>query len=110
VQRLNLSLTGFGALTLRPLIFVPSALILNMSQLLAARPSAGSSAVNRAQVSELIAKACPARDYRNKRVLLIVPDGTRTAPVGLLFQTLHDQIGGVTKLWTCSLPWALTNL
>ena len=25
------------------------------------------------------------------------PDGTRTAPVGLLFQTLHQQIGGVTK-------------
>jgi lactate racemase len=30
-------------------------------------------------------------------VLLIVPDGTRTAPVGLLFQTLHRQIGRVTK-------------
>ena len=36
-------------------------------------------------------------DYRGKRVLLIVPDGTRTAPVGLLFKALHEQIGGVTK-------------
>ena len=49
------------------------------------------------QVSEIIAKACPPEDYRSKCVLLIVPDGTRTAPVGLMFKTLHRQIGGVTK-------------
>jgi nickel-dependent lactate racemase len=30
-------------------------------------------------------------------VLLIVPDGTRTAPVGLLFQALHEQIGRVAR-------------
>jgi nickel-dependent lactate racemase len=48
-------------------------------------------------VSEVIAKTCPAESYRGKRVLLIVPDGTRTAPVGLLFQTLHRQVAGVTK-------------
>jgi len=65
--------------------------------------------VNRAQVSELIAKACPARDYRNKRVLLIVPDGTRTAPVGLLFQLSMIKLEVSPKLWTCSLPWALTT-
>jgi nickel-dependent lactate racemase len=28
-----------------------------------------------------------------KRVLLVVPDSTRTAPVGLLFKTIHDLIG-----------------
>src|SRR3954452_1212421 len=44
-----------------------------------------------------MAQACPAKDYRDKKVLIIVPDGTRTAPVGLLFQTLHRQIGEVTK-------------
>jgi nickel-dependent lactate racemase len=49
------------------------------------------------QVTEVIAQACPAKDYRDKKVLLIVPDGTRTAPVGLLFQTLHRQIGEVTR-------------
>jgi nickel-dependent lactate racemase len=49
------------------------------------------------QVSQKVADACPVEEYRNKRVLLIVPDGTRTAPVGLLFQTLHRQIGGVTR-------------
>lgn len=53
--------------------------------------------VTAAQAAEVIVKACPADSYRNKRVLLIVPDGTRTAPVGLMFKTLHAQIGGVTK-------------
>jgi len=50
-----------------------------------------------AQVSGLVEEACPAKDYRHKKVLLIVPDGTRSAPVGLLFQTLHRQMGEVTK-------------
>ena len=33
----------------------------------------------------------PAKDYRGKRVLLIVPDGTRTAPIGLCFRAFHDK-------------------
>src|SRR3989442_15283341 len=49
------------------------------------------------QVGDIIAQACPSKDYRDKKVLLIIPDGTRTAPVGLVFQTLHRQIGEVTK-------------
>ncbi len=49
------------------------------------------------QVTEVIAKACSPDNYRDQRVLLIVPDGTRTAPVGLLFQSLHRHIGSVTK-------------
>ncbi len=36
---------------------------------------------------------CPLQ-LSGKKVLLIVPDGTRTAPVGLLFQTIFDLIGG----------------
>jgi nickel-dependent lactate racemase len=58
-------------------------------------PSAKS--VTAEQVAQVVARACPADEYRRKRVLLIVPDGTRTAPVGLLFQTLHRQIGSVTQ-------------
>src|SRR5207245_11672584 len=49
------------------------------------------------QVRDLVEEACPAKDYRNKKVLLIVPDGTRSAPVGLLFQTLHRQMGEATQ-------------
>ena len=48
------------------------------------------------QVADIVARAGPVADYRGKRVLLIVPDGTRTAPVGLLFQTLHRELGSVT--------------
>src|SRR5438046_1883529 len=51
--------------------------------------------VSKANVADMVAQACPAKDYSGKRVLLIVPDATRTAPVGLLFKTLHEQIGGV---------------
>ena len=49
------------------------------------------------QVAAVVAKALPAENYRGKRVLLIVPDHTRTAPVGLMFKTLYRQIGGVTR-------------
>jgi nickel-dependent lactate racemase len=53
--------------------------------------------VTAAQVAELVSRACPAELYRNKRILLVIPDGTRTAPVGLLFKVLHTQLGQVTK-------------
>jgi lactate racemase len=49
------------------------------------------------EVAEIVARTCPAENYRGKKVLLIVPDGTRTAPVGLLFKTIHAQIGSATK-------------
>lgn len=55
------------------------------------------SAVTTEQVATIIAKTCPAADYAGKRVLLIIPDGTRTAPVGLMFKTLFAQIGGTTR-------------
>ena len=48
-------------------------------------------------VAEVIGRACPTEAYRNQRVLLIIPDGTRTAPVDLMFQTLHAHLGRVTK-------------
>jgi nickel-dependent lactate racemase len=49
------------------------------------------------EVLETVKRACPEDRYRGKRVLLIVPDGTRTAPIGLIFETLFRQIGLVTK-------------
>ena len=53
--------------------------------------------ISQEKVSELVASACPAKDYRDKKILLVVPDGTRTAPIGLMFKTLFEQIGDVTK-------------
>ena len=45
------------------------------------------------EVSALVARVCPAADYRGRRVLLIVPDATRTAPVDQFFRALHAQLG-----------------
>ena len=49
-------------------------------------------AVSITQIQELVAHACPAKDYAGRRVLLIVPDSTRTAPIGPFFRALHRQI------------------
>src|SRR5688500_13563367 len=52
--------------------------------------------VSQDQARNLIAQACPAKDYKGKKILLIVPDSTRTCPLGLLFQSLHEQVGAAT--------------
>ncbi|HSA01831.1 MAG TPA: lactate racemase domain-containing protein, partial [Candidatus Paceibacterota bacterium] len=54
-------------------------------------------AVSLDQVRSLIADFCPAAEFRDKRLLLIIPDGTRTAPIGLIFQVLQEQLGAVTR-------------
>jgi len=65
-------------------------------QVLSAVPLAGA-AVSPSQVADLIARACLPERFDGQRVLVIVPDGTRTAPVGLLFQTLYKHIGHVAR-------------
>jgi nickel-dependent lactate racemase len=49
------------------------------------------------EVHEIAARALPVDELRGKRVLLIVPDGTRTAPIGLLFKTIFDLVGNETS-------------
>jgi nickel-dependent lactate racemase len=49
------------------------------------------------EIEERVAKACPADACRGKRILLIIPDSTRTAPVGLMFRTLHRQLAPVAS-------------
>ncbi len=46
------------------------------------------------EVAEVVAAACPAADHRGKRVLLVIPDGTRTAPIGMMFRALFHELGG----------------
>lgn len=48
------------------------------------------------QVRNLVARACPSGDFGGQRVLLIIPDHTRTAPIGLVFKALFHQLGGLT--------------
>ncbi|MEY2410839.1 MAG: hypothetical protein QOF48_3509 [Verrucomicrobiota bacterium] len=59
--------------------------------------AAPGAALDALEVSDVIAKACSPDHYRGQRVLVIVPDGTRTAPVGLLFQALFKQIGSLAR-------------
>jgi len=58
--------------------------------------SAGSS-VSPQDVRTVVATACSPDSYRGKRVLLIVPDGTRTAPIGLVFKELFHELGASAK-------------
>jgi len=65
-------------------------------QSLLAAPGA---AVSTAQIQQLVAHACPAKDYAGRRVLLIVPDSTRTAPIGPFFRALHRQIAAAAAVF-----------
>ena len=47
-------------------------------------------------VRQRIASELPAEDYQGKRVLLIIPDYTRTAPLELLFEQIYAQLNPVT--------------
>src|SRR5712691_1663236 len=44
-------------------------------------------------VQQLIAQACDPLPLDGKRVLVIIPDGTRTAPILLFFRLLYEQLG-----------------
>lgn len=45
--------------------------------------------------TDLVQRALAPADFSGRRVLLIVPDGTRTAPIGPVFQAVHARIGKV---------------
>ncbi|HPA16869.1 MAG TPA: lactate racemase domain-containing protein [Verrucomicrobiae bacterium] len=53
--------------------------------------------VGDAKARGLVGVALPVGRYTGRRVLLVVPDHTRTAPVGMMFKAIFDQIGGVAK-------------
>ncbi|MEI8341833.1 MAG: hypothetical protein WCH43_09910 [Verrucomicrobiota bacterium] len=68
-----------------------------MPQSVLSEIAAPGAVVTRDQISTLVAAACPAGAYRDKKILLIVPDATRTAPVDLFFQALHAQMAAETR-------------
>ena len=47
-----------------------------------------------ADARDLIAQACDTLQVDHQRVLVIIPDGTRTAPIPLMFRLLYEQLGG----------------
>ncbi len=48
------------------------------------------------KVRILIARALPAADFAGKKMLLIVPDGTRSCPLGMLFKAVFEELGSAT--------------
>lgn len=51
------------------------------------------SALTPTQVREIAQPFLESLNLNGKRAMLIVPDATRTAPVGLLFKTIYDLVG-----------------
>lgn len=44
------------------------------------------------QVAQVVGETCAGKDFVGRRVLVIVPDNTRTAPVGMVFKALHHEL------------------
>lgn len=50
-----------------------------------------------ADIRQWIEANVPVNDFRDQRLLLIIPDATRTAPLPVLFRALHEQLAGATR-------------
>src|SRR5262245_50845330 len=46
-----------------------------------------------AEVQALLVEALAQVDLAGKRVLILIPDGTRTAPIPLMFRLFYEQLG-----------------
>lgn len=46
---------------------------------------------------DFVVRTCPVADFRGRRLLLIIPDGTRTAPIDVMFRALHAHLAGATR-------------
>ncbi|MFC2075973.1 lactate racemase domain-containing protein [candidate division KSB1 bacterium] len=49
------------------------------------------------EVREFITESIDPSDYRDRRVLVVIPDHTRTGPLPLLFRTIADHLKPVTR-------------
>ncbi len=49
------------------------------------------------EVLSIVENSCDEKDFRNRKILVIVPDHTRTAPVGMVFKALHERLGNVVS-------------
>jgi nickel-dependent lactate racemase len=49
-------------------------------------------ALSESEVSELMSSALSGAGFDGKRVLVIIPDGTRTAPIPMMFRLFHESL------------------
>ena len=52
-------------------------------------------------VFDLCSEALSTVDLKDKRILVIIPDHTRSAPIGLFFRIIHRLIGQEVKNLDC---------
>jgi len=57
--------------------------------------------IDNKEVSEAIAEFFEQNDYTGKKILLIIPDNTRSGPVGDIFKSVYDCIGQKAKTIDC---------
>src|SRR5688572_14441183 len=55
----------------------------------------GSGDVSQDQVNTLLQEWVAAHSFKGKKILAIIPDGTRTAPIGQIFRSFHGALSGV---------------
>ena len=49
------------------------------------------------QIEQIVAQGVPKTELAGKRILLIVPDATRSCPLGMVFKEVHRQLSGSVK-------------
>lgn len=76
-----------------------------MNQNVIQKTAATGQEVTSDDIRDVVSRILPAESYRGKKVLLIVPDGTRTAPVGAMFKAIYEQIGAAVG--ACDVMFAL---
>ena len=57
--------------------------------------------VSSSEAAGAVAEFFEANDYTGKRILLIIPDNTRSGPIGEVFQMIYEQIGDKTEALDC---------
>jgi hypothetical protein len=66
-------------------------------------------AVPLAQAAQAVRKYFSDANYCGKRVLLIVPDNTRSGPIGEIFQMIFDGLKVAPPPLACCLRWGPTS-
>jgi nickel-dependent lactate racemase len=61
------------------------------------RIAAPHSSLSAEEVAALVAESYPAESLRGQRILLIIPDSTRTCPVGVLFKKFHEHAAAIAR-------------
>jgi len=57
--------------------------------------------ISSSEAAGAVAEFFEANDYTGKRILLIIPDNTRSGPIGEIFQMIYEQIGDKTAALDC---------